>query len=120
MAERASSARASAWTGPLMLLSSRRGRRKERFTGLPIRAPLSTLWSQHWNAGAVPVDAAIVLPHLTLLRPGPDTGLITEPANQLGVPLTVTAPAGAELSLRIEVELRDAVGYWHPTQRSMR
>ena len=66
------------------------------------------------------MDAATVLPHLTLLRPGPENELITEPANQVGVPLTVTAPAGAELRLRIEVELTDAVGYWHPAQGSMR
>ncbi len=66
------------------------------------------------------MDAATVLPHLTLLRPGPENELNTEPANQVGVPLRVTAPAGAVLSLRIEVELADAVGYWHPAQKSMR
>ena len=66
------------------------------------------------------VDAATILPHLTLLRHGPDTELVTEAATSVGLPLTVSAPAGAELSLRIEVELRDAVGYWHPTQGSMR
>jgi alpha-galactosidase len=32
----------------------------------------------------------------------------------------LTARAGAELDLRIEVELGDAVGYWHPSQGSMR
>jgi alpha-galactosidase len=54
------------------------------------------------------------------LRPGPHTELITEPADEVGVPITLIAPAGAEVSVRIEVELSDAVGYWHPTQRSMR
>ena len=68
----------------------------------------------------MPVDAAAVLPHLKLLRPGPDTKLIIEPSDRVGVSITLTAPAGAELSLRIEVELNDAIGYWHPTQRSMR
>jgi len=65
-------------------------------------------------------DPATVLPHLSLLHPGPDTQLITEPADQVGVPVTLTAPRAAELSLRIEVELNDAVGYWHPSQGSMR
>ncbi|GAA2760548.1 glycoside hydrolase family 36 protein [Actinopolymorpha rutila] len=66
------------------------------------------------------VDAAAVLPHLTLLRLGPGTNLSTEPATQVGVPVTLTAPAGTELSVRIEAELGDAVGYWHPGQGSMR
>lgn len=40
------------------------------------------------------VDAAAVLPHLTLLRLGPGTNLIAEPATQVGVPVTLTAPQG--------------------------
>nr|WP_294696783.1 glycoside hydrolase family 36 protein [uncultured Friedmanniella sp.] len=68
----------------------------------------------------MPVDAASVLPHLRMLRPGPDTEVTAEPADELGVPITLLAPAGADVSVRIEAELGDAVGYWHPAQGAMR
>lgn len=63
---------------------------------------------------------ASVLPQVSLLLPGPGTELASDAAGEIGLPVRLTAPAGVELSLRIEVELGSAAGYWHPSQGSMR
>lgn len=60
-----------------------------------------------------------VIRGLSLLRPDAGTRLAAKVLGTNAVELTASAADGLP-GMRVEVELGDAVGYWHPEQRAMR
>lgn len=64
-------------------------------------------------------DAAGAIPAITQIRVDPGTRLTTSTLGPAAIELTASA-AGGRPALQVEVDLADAVGYWHPNRRSMR
>jgi alpha-galactosidase len=64
-------------------------------------------------------DVAGVIPAITRIRVDPGTTLATSTLGPAVIELTASA-AGGRPALQVQVDLADAVGYWHPDRRSMR